>query len=127
MHYTYPAVFHREADGYSVNFPDFYCCVTEGDTLQEAFANASEALEGNLLAMLDVGEKLPEPSSPDRFTQDNENFVEEISTDINLDSDTKPVEEKNSIPRWLDRQVRAKNIDINRVAQTALINELQRI
>lgn len=40
----YPAIFHREDDGrYSVEFPDLGCA-TCGDTLEEAFKMAKEAL-----------------------------------------------------------------------------------
>ena len=30
----YPAIFKVEQDGYSVAFPDFPECITEGDTLE---------------------------------------------------------------------------------------------
>lgn len=41
---TYPAIFHKEDDGrYSVVFPDLGCA-TCGDTLEEAFKMAKEAL-----------------------------------------------------------------------------------
>lgn len=40
----YPAIFHKEDDGrYSVEFPDLGCA-TCGDTLEEAFGMAKEAL-----------------------------------------------------------------------------------
>ena len=32
----YPAVFHPEAEGYSVSIPDIEGCFTQGDTLEEA-------------------------------------------------------------------------------------------
>lgn len=42
----YPAVFSpAEEGGYVVTFPDFPGCVTEGDTFEEARANAVEVLE----------------------------------------------------------------------------------
>lgn len=41
----YPAIFHREEDGaYSVEFPDLAGCVTVGNTLEEAFIMAKQAL-----------------------------------------------------------------------------------
>lgn len=44
MRRIYPAVFHKEDDGrYSVVFPDLGCS-TCGDTIEEAFAMAREAL-----------------------------------------------------------------------------------
>jgi len=35
--------------------------VTEGDTLDEALANARDAIAGYLLSLRDDGEKIPEP------------------------------------------------------------------
>lgn len=41
----YPAIFHKEEGrGYWVEFPDLPGCVTEGDTLEEAFLMAGDAL-----------------------------------------------------------------------------------
>lgn len=54
----YPAVFHKEDDGrYSVEFPDLGCA-TCGDTLEEAYKMAKEALS----LWLD-GEESKEPSA----------------------------------------------------------------
>lgn len=42
----YPAIFHKDEDrGYWVEFPDLPGCVTEGDTLEEAFLMAGDALD----------------------------------------------------------------------------------
>ena len=40
----YPAVFTKESSGYSVYFPDLEGCFTEGDTLEEAYNMAVEAV-----------------------------------------------------------------------------------
>lgn len=42
----YPAVFHIEEDntGYCVEFPDIQGCLTNGETLEEAFEMAKEVL-----------------------------------------------------------------------------------
>lgn len=41
----YPAVFHEEDGGFWVEFPDLPGCFTQGDTFEEAYAMAIEALE----------------------------------------------------------------------------------
>lgn len=44
----YPAIFHRDKEaghGYLVEFPDLPGCVTEGETLEEAFLMAGDALD----------------------------------------------------------------------------------
>ncbi len=43
---VYPAIFHKDKDGrYWVEFPDLPGCVTEGDTLEEAFLMAGDVLD----------------------------------------------------------------------------------
>ena len=42
----YPAIFHKDENrGYWVEFPDLPGCLTEGDTLEEAFLMAGDALD----------------------------------------------------------------------------------
>ena len=51
---TYPAVFHEEDGKYWVEFPDLEGCLTNGDTVEESYERAKEALgfyldkEGNV-------------------------------------------------------------------------------
>ena len=40
----YPAIFTKESEGYFVTFPDLEGCFSQGDTLEDAFKFASEAL-----------------------------------------------------------------------------------
>lgn len=62
--YTYPASFEKENDGsYSVRFPDFDGCFTQGTSFELAFCNAVEALSLHIFGMLSDGEELPSPSS----------------------------------------------------------------
>lgn len=43
--YTYQALFTPAVEGgYTVTFPDFPCCITEGETIEEATKMAQEAL-----------------------------------------------------------------------------------
>lgn len=60
----YFAAFLPEEDGgYSVLFPDVPGCQTCGDTLEEAFSMAVDALAGHLEALADDNDPIPEPSS----------------------------------------------------------------
>lgn len=47
---------------YAVFFPDIPGCLTCGDTLEEAFEYAIDALAGHLEALADDGDPIPEPS-----------------------------------------------------------------
>ena len=59
----YPAVIEGDdASGYGVTFPDFPGCASAGDTIEEAVANASEALLCHMEGMAEDGERIPGPS-----------------------------------------------------------------
>lgn len=63
MKYIYPALFcENELGGYSVEFPDFECCATDGDNIQETVFMASEALELAIEGEIELGKELPAPS-----------------------------------------------------------------
>ncbi len=61
---AYTAIVERGKHGFGVFFPDVPGCVSAGDTEEEVFANAEEALSGHLAEMLRHGESLP-PRSDD--------------------------------------------------------------
>ena len=70
----YIALIHKDADSdYGVSFPDLPGCVTAGKTLDEARANADEALALHLAGMAEDGEPVPEPSSLEAIMSDAEN------------------------------------------------------
>lgn len=63
MQIRYPAVLEpEESGGFSVHFVDVEGAMTDGETLDEALFNASEALSGILGWMLDENRPLPDPS-----------------------------------------------------------------
>ncbi len=49
-----------EEGGFTVVVPGLPGCVTEGDTREEALANAREAIVGHLRALAKVGQRPPE-------------------------------------------------------------------
>ncbi len=62
--FAYPAIikYDRKDKVHTVEFPDLSGCVTYGETLPEAKANAEEALSGYLASIFDRGFKIPHPS-----------------------------------------------------------------
>jgi predicted RNase H-like HicB family nuclease len=52
--------------GFTVNVPSLPGCITEGDTVDEALANAREAIEAYLMSLHDRG--LPIPPSDEVVT-----------------------------------------------------------
>lgn len=70
----YIALIHKEPKSdFGVSFPDFPGCVTAGSTLDEARANAVEALAFHLDGMIEDGESLPEPSDLDTVMRERVN------------------------------------------------------
>ena len=69
----YFALVHKdEGTSYGVSFPDVPGCISAGDTLNEALANAAEALAGHLALMREDGDAIPEPRSIDAIRADPE-------------------------------------------------------
>ena len=72
----YPAVFHKEDDGrYSVVFPDLGCA-TDGDTIEQAYKKAKEAL-----ALWLDGEECANPSRVDNIKISEKEIVMLIEAD----------------------------------------------
>lgn len=57
--YSYDCVLTREDDGYVASFPQLPGCFTDGDTREEAIANASEALQAFMAGYAEGGQEPP--------------------------------------------------------------------
>ena len=60
---TYPAVFIKEENGYSVIFPDLDYLATCGDDLNEATEMAKDCLAGYIYSLKQDGEEIVKPSN----------------------------------------------------------------
>jgi antitoxin HicB len=56
----------EEGGGYLVEFPDLPGCMSDGDTVAEALANAADAQATWLAAMCEAGRMIPAPSADRR-------------------------------------------------------------
>ncbi len=63
----------EEGSSYGVDFPDFPGCITGGESMDEAYREASKALQLHIKGMLEDGEKIPEPTSLDDVMADPDN------------------------------------------------------
>lgn len=52
-----------DTHAYGIIVPDVPGCFSAGDTLEEAFANAKEAIEFHIEGMLEDGEQIPSPTA----------------------------------------------------------------
>ena len=65
--YTYTIHIEPAAEGgYVVTVPALVGCITEGDTYEQAIANAHEAVEGFVEALAKAGEPIPTEPEPKR-------------------------------------------------------------
>ena len=60
MRYTVIFQPDDERNGFTVEIPALPGCITEGDTIEEAMANAKEAIELFIETLKDLGKPIPE-------------------------------------------------------------------
>ena len=78
----YIALVHKdEGTSYGVSFPDVPCCISAGDTFEEAVTNAAEALAGHLALMRADGDAIPSPRSFEELRHDR-TFVDDAADAI---------------------------------------------
>lgn len=124
----YPAVFHKEEQGYWVSFPDVPEALTEGDNMQEAYKMAVDCLGLALSVKADEHEAFPAPSLPEDIQLNTDEFLVVVEFDF-LDykkrTNSKAVKKTLSIPEWLNREALDKGINFSQVLQEALVSKLQ--
>ncbi len=71
----YPVVIHSEDDSaFGLTVPDIPGCFSAGDTFDEAFDNAQEAIKGHLEILAEDGASIPS-ASPIAVHMDNKDFT----------------------------------------------------
>lgn len=119
---VYPAIFHDEGT-YWVEFPDLEGCVSDGDTLEEAMANAQEAMGLYLAAILEDEQPLPQASDIKEIKSDD--VVSYVSVDVNAyRRSTRAVRKTLSIPEWLAIEAEKRNLSLSKVLQEGLKSQL---
>jgi predicted RNase H-like HicB family nuclease len=63
-----------DTEAFGVVVPDLPGCFSAGDTLEEAFMQAEEAITGWIETMLDGGQGIPKPSSIEALRQAHPEF-----------------------------------------------------
>lgn len=134
---AYPACFFKEANGYSVIFPDLEYLATCGETLDEALAMAIDCLAGFLYDI--PVEEYPIPSAIsdvdmiavanelDENTNEVEGFVNLVMVDVKEYAKLhfeKAVKKTLTIPSWLNERAIAQGINFSQTLQDALKEKL---
>lgn len=127
-HYFYPAIFHNdERGGYWISFPDFPECMTQGETMEEAYEMAVEAIGLCIDDRLRNEESLPEVSAPVDYILQEGDFTCLIEFDLvqyRKKHNTKSVKKTLSIPEWLNEAAMEHDINFSQVLQEALMKKI---
>lgn len=122
----YFALFHTAPEGgFWVSFPDFPECFTQGETLEETYSMAVDAL-GLCVADRKTG-NLPKPSHPSDITVPEGATLALVSLDMaayRRKHNTKAVKKTLSIPEWLNEEALALGINFSQVLQEALLQKI---
>ena len=122
MKLYYPALFIQYNDGFTIEFPDLPGCVTQGDSLEDAFAMVADAACGWILTSIEDGEDIPSPSNIQNIKVD-EGFVNYVMLDIDEYAkrySTKAVKKTLTIPQWLNQLAERQGVNFSQELQDAL-------
>ena len=134
----YPACFFKEENGYSVVFPDLNWLATCGKNEADAFNMAIDCLAGYIYSLKKDGEQIPVASSIKDISlkevsklldaEEQESFVNMVSVDVEeyaKEHFEKSVRKTLTIPAWLNKAAKEKNINFSQTLQEALIAKIQ--
>lgn len=123
----YPAIFHKEEEGFWVSFPDIPECFTEGDNMEMAYEMAVDALGLAITSRKNENQEVPKPSQPDEVIV-GEGILVVVEFDM-LEyckkHNSKAVKKTLSIPEWLNEEAIAMGVNFSQVLQEALMLKLK--
>ncbi len=124
----YPAVFQPEEDGgFSVFFPDIDGCNTQGDTIQESYRMAFDALGIVLSYMEEEHLPIPKASAPQDIKLEEGQYI--VVIEFNMSEYKKrtgshAVKKTLSIPSWLNVEAEKAGVNFSATLQNALKEKL---
>ena len=125
----YPAIFTPEDDGgFSVSFPDIEGCFTQGETIEEAYEMAFDALGLALSFLEDEKRVIPLPSAPNKISLNENEFIVIIEFDMleyQKKHNSKAVKKTLTIPQWLNEDATALGVNFSQVLQEALLAKIE--
>ena len=123
----YPAIFHKEGNGFWVSFPDFPECFTEGDNMELAYEMAVEALGLAITSRKAEKQEIPTASCPDEIVVEDGILIV-VGFDM-LEyckkHNSKAVKKTLSIPEWLNEEAMALGVNFSQVLQEALMLKIK--
>jgi len=125
--YTFPAIFDYADDGISVEFPDLPGVLTCGDTEEEAYRNANEALGLHLFGLEEDDIEIPLPSKIRALSVDKNQVVVLVNVFMPLVRSRvhrATMKKTLTIPKWINDLAEENNINFSQVLQDALKERL---
>lgn len=121
---VYPAIFTFDGNYYNVDFIDLKGCSTFGDSIQNAYLMAQDAMG----LFLDELTDFPNPTLDfSSFNLQNNQFVSFVSIDMDeyrKKYNNKAMKKTLTIPVWLNNLSEKNNINFSQVLQEALKQKL---
>lgn len=122
----YPAVFHKEDDGFWISFPDFPECFTEGDDMQQAYEMAVDALGLAITSRQKEKEEIPAPTDVSEL-KTTDGFIVVLEFDMLAylkKHNSRAVKKTLTIPEWLNESASAMGLNFSQVLQEALMQKI---
>ena len=125
--YIYPAIFDFAEDGISVEFPDLLGCLTCGETQEEAWRMAKEAMALHMYGMEEESLPIPEPSPVTqlKFGQNQVIvLVEAFMPGFRREMEQQSIKKTLTIPKWLNKMAEDEHVNFSLILQDALKERL---
>lgn len=124
----YPALFHKaDEGGYWVTFPDFPECFSQGESIDEAYEMAINALGLCITDLLKENSSLPAATEPNSIYDVENASLVVISFDLNeyrKKHNSKSIKKTLTIPEWLNEEACSMGINFSQVLQEALLQKI---
>lgn len=121
---VFPAVFTYDGKYYNVDFIDLKGCSTFGDSIQNAYLMAQDAMG----LYLDGLTNFPKPTLTfSNITLQKNQFISFVSIDMDeyrKRTNNKAIKKTLTIPSWLNTLAEKNNINFSQVLQEALKEKL---
>lgn len=125
----YPAVFHKaEEGGFWISFPDIPECLTQGETMDEAYEMAIEALGLALTDCEKEHQPIPSASDPSAISLEPDSFLVVVEFDMlayKKRFNSRAVKKTLTIPEWLNEAAIDMGLNFSQVLQEALMAKVQ--
>jgi len=124
----FPAIVTKFAeDDYNVKFPDIQEIHTFGETLEEAYEMAEDALKLYIFDLYSDNIEIPVTKTLFHSVEKNQTLII-VKVDFNKivkEYDNKAVKKTLTVPSWLNKEAEAAHINFSAVLQKALKDELR--